>query len=108
MTEYLYDNWNPVTRRGTTIEIDSETGLPLIVQTQDLRPIIEANKRQASSFDKHQARSQPDGITHVARIPMVIWQQLQKLGITKDQKALNAWLDERDNRVFRTDDGRRI
>jgi hypothetical protein len=39
---------------------------------------------------------------------MVIWQQLQKLGITKDQKALNAWLDERDNRVFRTDDGRRI
>ena len=55
MTEYLYDNWNPVTRRGTTIEIDSETGLPLIVQTQDLKPIIEANKRQANAFDKHQA-----------------------------------------------------
>ena len=48
-----------VTRRGTTIEIDSETGLPLIVQTQDLKPIIEANKRQASSFDKHQARASP-------------------------------------------------
>ena len=108
MTQYLYDNYNETTRRGTTIEIDSETGLPLIVQTQDLKPIIEANKRQANAFDKHQARQQRDGITHVARIPMVIWQQLQKLGITKDQKALNAWLDERDNRVFRTDDSRRL
>ena len=107
MTEYLYDNWNPVTRRGTTIEIDSETGLPLIVQTQDLKPIIEANKRQAMQLRQAPGQKQPDGITHVARIPMVIWQQLQKLGITKDQKALNAWLDERDNRVFRTDDARR-
>ena len=39
---------------------------------------------------------------------MVIWQHLQKLGITRDQKALNAWLDGRDNRVFRTDDARKI
>ena len=106
MTNYLYDNWNPVTRRGTTIETDSETGLPLIVQTQDTKPIVESAKALASNFDKH--RPNPDGITHVARIPMVIWQQLQKLGITRDQKALNAWLDERDNRVFRTDDARRI
>jgi hypothetical protein len=106
MTTRLYDAWNPVTRRGTEIVTDSETGLPVIIQTQDVKPIVESAKQLASAFDKHQPR--PDGITHVARIPMVIWQQLVKLGITRDQKALNAWLDERDNRVFRTDDARRI
>jgi hypothetical protein len=102
----LYDAWNPVTRRSTEIVTDSETGLPVIIQVQDLKPIIEANKRQANAFDKHAKR--PDDITHVARIPMVVWQRLMRLGIAKDPKALNAWLDERDNRVFRTDDARRL
>jgi hypothetical protein len=41
---------------------------------------------------------------HVARIPMVIWQNLQRLGITKDEAALNRWLNDPDNCVFRTDD----
>jgi len=107
MTEtILYDAYNPVTQRSTEIVTDSETGLPVIITSQNTRPIVESAKALASNFDKH--RPNPDGITHVARIPMVIWQQLQKLGITRDQKALNAWLDERDNRVFRTDDARRI
>jgi hypothetical protein len=94
----FFESWNPVTQRSTEIVTDAETGLPVIITSQNTRPIVES--------DKH--RPNPDGITHVARIPMVIWQQLQKLGITRDQKALNAWLDERDNRVFRTDDARKI
>lgn len=102
----LYDAYNATTRRSTSIEIDSETGLPVIIQTQDLRPIIETNKRQANAFDRHAKR--PDDITHVARIPMVVWQRLMRTGVAKDPKALNRWLDERDNRVFRTDDGRRL
>jgi hypothetical protein len=100
----LYDAWNPVTRRGTEIVTDSETGLPVIIQTQDLKPIIEANKRQANNFDPYLRTD----TRHVARIPIVIWQRLMRLGIAKDEKALNRWLDDPDNRVFRTDDGRRI
>jgi hypothetical protein len=107
MTEkILYETFNPVTQRSTEIVTDSETGLPVIITSQNTRPIVESAKQLASNFDKH--RPNPDGITHVARIPMVIWQQLQKLGITKDQKALNAWLDNRDQRVFRVDDGRKL
>jgi hypothetical protein len=45
---------------------------------------------------------------HVARIPMVVWQQLQRLGITKDEAALNEWLNGRDQRAFRCDDGSKL
>jgi hypothetical protein len=100
----IFESWNPVTRRSTELVIDGETGLPLIVHTQDTKPIIEHCKRLAANF---QGTNSHD-ITHVASIPLVIWRQLEMLGITKDQKALDRWLDERDNRVFRTDDGRRL
>jgi hypothetical protein len=101
----LYHRYDPVTQRSTEIETDPEAGL-VIWHTQGVRDIVEDCKRQASNFDKHAKR--PDGFTKVASIPLVIWRQLQKLGITNDEKALNAWLDNRDNRVFRTDDGRKL
>lgn len=106
MSVPLYEAWNPFTRRSTTITTDAETGLPLIELVQDTQPIVDSAKRLASNFDPH--RRNKDGWTHVARIPAVIWQRLNKLGITKDPKALNAWLDGRDQRVFRTDDARRL
>ena len=106
MSALLYDNWNPATRRSTTIELDSETGLPLIVHTQDYRPVVESAKRLASNFDRH-VHPRND-MTHVARIPILEWVKLNKLGITSDQKAFNAYLDSREARQFRTDDARRI
>lgn len=104
MTEALYESYDPATQRATEVTTDSETGLPVIVKSQNTRPIIEAAKRQAASFDATVRRD----VTHVARIPAVIWQNLMRLGIAKDEKALNAWLNERDNRVFRVDDARRL
>lgn len=104
MSTPLYESWNETTQRSTTIELDTETGLPLITQAQNVRPIVESAKRIASNFDPHRRSD----MTHVARIPLVIWQRLQRLGITKDPKALNAWLDSRECRLFRTDDGRRL
>jgi hypothetical protein len=106
MTAPLYQRYDEVTRRSTEVIRDDETGLPLIVHSQSVQPIVESAKRIASSFDKH--RRNPDGWTHVARIPAVIWRQLQRLGITKDEKAFNAWLDLRECRAFRTDDARRL
>jgi hypothetical protein len=76
----------------------------VFTHSQDVRPIVESAKAIAASFDPLVKRD----TTHVARIPLVIWRQLQKLGITKDEKAFNAWLDGRDQRVFRVDDGRKL
>lgn len=104
MSTPLYGNYDPVTQRSTRVVADAETGLPLITLSQNTRPIVESAKRVASSF----AGTQPHNITHVARIPMVVWQRLMKTGVAKDEKAMNRWLNERDNRVFRTDDGRKL
>ena len=100
----LYEKYDPVTTRYTEITTDSETGLPLITYTQDVKPIIEANKRAASNF----TGTSKTGWTRVASIPNVVVQRLMQTGIWYDEKAMNAWLNQRDNRVFRTDDGRRL
>ena len=100
----LYERYDPVTTRYTEITTDSETGLPLITYTQDTKPIVEACKRAASNF----TGTSKTGWTKVASIPNVVVQRLMQTGIWYDEKAMNAWLNQRDNRVFRTDDGRRL
>jgi hypothetical protein len=102
----LYDNYNPATLRSTTVERDEETGLPLIVHVQDTRQILEANKRSASSFDPHRAKR--SSMVHVARIPLPEWIKLTRLGITRDERALNGYLNMRETRAFRCDDGRKL
>ncbi|HXI58298.1 MAG TPA: hypothetical protein VN903_21070 [Polyangia bacterium] len=99
MGALLYERFDPVTGRYTEIETDAEAGL-LITHSQDTRPIVESARTIAANFDPLVRRD----TIHVARIPVVIWRQLQKLGIAQDEKRLNAWLNERDNSVFRTDD----
>lgn len=102
----ILTTWNEATRRSTELVVDGETGLPLITNSQDVRPILDANKRQAASFDPHRARNAD--FVHVARIPMVVWAEWNRLGITKDQAALNAALQMREAMYLRTDDRRRL
>jgi hypothetical protein len=95
----IYENWDPVARRYTEIETDQHAGL-VITHTQDTKAIIESCKAIASNFD---ATVRRDTI-HVARVPLVVWQRWQKLGITGDPKRLAEALNDRDNSVFRVDD----
>ena len=99
MGSLIYENHNEITGRHTEIETDAEAGL-VFTHSQDTRPIVESAKAIAANFDPLIRRD----TVHVARIPLVIWRRLQQLGITKDEAALNRWLNDRDNRVFRTDD----
>jgi hypothetical protein len=100
----IYESYDPVTQRATEVTSDSD-GLTFI-HSQNTKPIVESAKALAANFDPLAKR--PDEIVHVARIPRVVWNELERLGITRDQKALDRWLNERDNRVFRTDDGRKL
>jgi len=86
--------------------VDEETGLKLIRHTQDYKPIVASAKRLASNFDKHIHPKQD--FVHVARIPVLEWLKLVKTGIGRDQRALMAYLDMREARQFRVDDGRRL
>lgn len=104
MSVPLYGNYDPVTQRSTRVVEDAETGLPIITLSQNTRPIVESAKQLASNF----TGTKPHGVTHVARIPMVVFQRLMKTGVAKDEKAMTRWLNERDNAVFRTDDKRKL
>jgi hypothetical protein len=99
----IYQRYDPQTGRNTELESDPDGSL-VFIHSQDTAPIIESAKAIASSFDPSVRRD----TVHVARIPLVIWRQLQRLGITRDEAALNAWLNDPDNSVFRTDDRSRL
>jgi hypothetical protein len=75
------------------------------LQTEhDVTDIVEDAK---GFHNLHDERSPWKGDMHrVASIPMPLFMELQKQGIIDDQKAFKRWLNERDNRVFRTRPGR--
>ena len=69
-----------------------------VVETQqDVSAIAEANKRQYNDTpDRYR------DVNKVASIPLSVYYELKRKGIADDPKALRKWLNDRDNRVFRT------
>ena len=93
---------DPLTLKRTLWHEDQD-GLTIVPQ-QNVEPILEANKRLHNSVDE---RARWKGSWHrVASIPMPLYMELERRGITKDPKAFARWLNDRDNRFFRTRPGR--
>ncbi len=70
---------------------------------QDVEPILDHNKRLMTMNDGY---SPSRDLRRVASIPNVIWERLMREGIADDPKALKRWLNDPDNRYFRTAPGR--
>jgi hypothetical protein len=71
---------------------------------QDTTDVAEAAKHLHAGTDE---RARWKGDMHrVASIPMTIYAELEAKCITKDEKAFRAWLNDRDNSVFRTRPGK--
>lgn len=86
---------------------DGEGGL-IIKTEQDIGNFIEANKALYNSTDE---RAKWKDMTHVASIPLTVFQELNKKGICRgfaiiDQKAMKAWLNDPQNQYFRVRPGR--
>lgn len=82
---------------------DPVTDTSTIETVQDVAPIAGANHddfKQVTSLDRW-----GDG-QRVARIPLTVYHELRKKGITQDSAAFKRWLNDPDNRVFRTRPGR--
>jgi hypothetical protein len=43
---------------------------------------------------------------HIAEVPMVIWQKALREGWSKDRAKWKQWLNDPDNKVFRTWQGK--
>jgi len=69
----------------------------------DVEPILEANKRDFNSLTSIDRWG--DG-RHIARIPMPLWQRLRSEGVAQDEAAFKRWLNDSDNRYFRTSPGK--
>ena len=82
-----------------THHYDEETGTNYLEQVQDVTDIVEENKALYNLSDGVPRFG--DG-KRVASIPMVIYMELQRQGITKDPVAFKRWLNDPDNRCFRT------
>tara|TARA_B100001057_G_scaffold434388_1_gene464006 strand:+ start:2075 stop:2374 length:300 start_codon:yes stop_codon:yes gene_type:complete len=69
-----------------------------VVETvMDVKPIVEANKKQRNNMDKRHK-----DVNKVASIPLPIYYELKRKGIADDPKALFKWLNDSDNAWTRT------
>lgn len=88
---------------------DDTTGGFMIESQQDVEPLIELNKTQWNAQEKHTKYRE---LTRVASIPNVVMMELSKKGIVTpagrilDDKKFRAWLNDRDNMLFRTRPGK--
>jgi hypothetical protein len=83
-------------------EIDGQW---VVERQQDAESIVEANKAEYNSVDER-AKHKSESFTRYARIPLVVYMELERKGIVKDPVAFKKWLNDRDNLLFRTRPGR--
>lgn len=76
-----------------------------VIETrQDVTDCVELTQAEFAMIDE---RAPWKGDLHkVASIPMTVVAELQRQGIWQDDAKLRKWLDDRDNRRFRTRPGR--
>ena len=81
---------------------DADTDTATIETRQEVTDLVENNKA-----DFNAAASGWKGEMHkVASIPMNVYFDLKEKGILDDPAALKRWLNDPDNRFFRTKPGR--
>jgi len=89
-----------------------DDGSDLIIEHKaDISAVLNANKAEYAQNDERKRWSDDAFGNKVASIPLVVFQELEKQGITKgftvlDMPRFKAWLNNPDNRAFRTRTGR--
>ena len=74
-----------------------------IETTQDATQIVDYAKSTFNSIDE---RARWGDGQMVACIPLALWTDLKKKGVVDDERRFKRWLNDGDNRFFRTRPGR--
>jgi hypothetical protein len=82
---------------------DAEKDEAVIETIIDASQIVSDNKDRFNSFDE-KANWKGD-MHHVASIPMALFYQMKAEGKLDDQAYMKRWLNDPDNRAFRTRPG---
>ena len=94
---------NPVTGTRKMWHYDAEKDEATIETIIDATQIVTDNKERFNSFDE-KANWKGD-MHHVASIPMALFYQMKAEGKLEDQAYMKRWLNDPDNRAFRTRPG---
>ena len=94
--------------RKTTAHTDGDGGI-VVATTQDLTDIIEQNKQEYNQASTKWGSDVFDN--KIASIPLTVIDELNKQGVMRgfhvlDQKKFKEFLNNPDNRFFRTKQGR--
>jgi hypothetical protein len=92
---------------GKKTYLESDADGERIVHEQKFDNLIGLNKFMNDGWQKGQMRGTQKHIQHVAEIPNVVYHHLlETLGDPKENpKAWKAWLNDSENRAFRTGGG---
>jgi hypothetical protein len=95
---------DPITGVKKMWHYDGDKDEAIIENIIDATDVIEENK---ATFNQYDEKANWKGDMHkVASIPMALFYDLKKQGIIDDPARLKAWLNDPDNRFFRTRPGR--
>ena len=98
-------DYDPDTKTTQWFHYDEATDQYGLETVQDVGAIVEANKGQFNQVDER-ANWKGDQ-HHIDSIPLSIYHELAKISNNfKDQRVIKKWLNDPDNRVFRTRPGR--
>lgn len=101
-TELLFDE-DPLTKTKTIFVMEDGSDEFQLITQQEIDPLLAANQAERKEKD---ARTPYGDMDRVASIPLNIWWELKREGIADDEKALRKWLNDPENKVFRTREGR--
>jgi hypothetical protein len=77
---------------------DEGDGQASYVAQQDVSPLLDHNRAVSNEVGKRFGQN----MTHVASLPPIVYWDLKRKGILDDSKAFKRWLNDPENRFFRT------
>ena len=93
---------NPDLGITRTWHYNDETDEATIQTQQDVTAIVEENKNEFNQVDE---RAKWGEFSRVASIPLSLYYELKKEGKLEDQAYMKRWLNDPENRHFRTRPG---
>lgn len=102
MKSKLFD-FDPITGVKKMWHYDADKDEAIIENIVDVSDVIEQNKAAYNQMDG-KANWKGD-MHHVAQIPMTVLYDLKVKGIADDPARMKAWLNDPENRFFRTRPG---
>lgn len=104
-TRRLY--YDPVRHIDVQCHIEEDDELIISHTHTAWRDVLEANKEYAKANPKNvHAGNTQRHMVKAGEIPLQVWMDLKARGIAQDKQALRKWLNDYDNRFFRTYEGR--